>query len=114
MRCITLLPLTCIVVVVSSSAAFLLVPNACPIITTTTTGNCQPSFVDPNPGVVRLHNTDLGMVKKGKKKPLSMEETKIGIDYGKVLVLFVDPRNPYSWFLYILGFITIYGTISGN
>lgn len=108
----TLLLLTCIVAV-SSSAAFLLVPNACPIITTTTTGNCQPSFVDPNPSVVRLHNTDLGMV-KGKKKPLSMEETKTGIDYGKVLLLFVDPRNPYSWFLYMLGFLTIYGTLSGN
>lgn len=54
-------------------------------------------------------------LQKGKKNGISpANDPKAGIDYGKILVLFVDPRNPYSWFLYMLGFITIYGTFSGN
>ena len=64
--------------------------------------------------VLRLDKTALAMVKGGKKKALYMEENDKGIDYGKVLLLFVDPRNPYSWFLYMLGFIITYGTVSGN
>jgi len=49
-----------------------------------------------------------------KKKSSSQSDEKAGVDYGKVLALFVNPANPYSWFLYMLGFIIIYGNISGN
>jgi len=64
--------------------------------------------------VVRMDRSVLGMVKGGKKKAIVVEETDSEIDYGKALLLFVDPRNPYSWFVYMFGFITIYGAVSGN
>lgn len=48
------------------------------------------------------------------KKPRIQTEEKGEIDYGKILALFVNPANPYSWFLYMLGFIIVYGSISGQ
>lgn len=49
-----------------------------------------------------------------KKKDVTSEGEETGIDYGKVLIMFVNPANPYSWFLYMLGFIVAYGTIAGS
>ena len=34
------------------------------------------------------------------------------VDYGKIAVMFVNPLNPYSWFLYMLAGITIYGSLN--
>lgn len=48
------------------------------------------------------------------KRRVEPDIEKKGLDYGKILLTFVNPANPYSWFLYMLGFIIVYGTVSGN
>ena len=40
------------------------------------------------------------------KQPIVEGKTKQGVDYGFVLQQFLNPGNPYSWFLYF--FIGIY------
>jgi hypothetical protein len=94
-----------------SWSAALVVPNASTVRSHSNVGHA--SFLNPATGIARSYSVAL-QLQKGKKKALSVDETKEGIDYGKVMLLFVDPRNPYSWFLYMLGFITIYGTLTGN
>jgi hypothetical protein len=40
-----------------------------------------------------------------KQKPEAVEEKK-GLDYGDIAMQFVNPLNPYSWFIYF--FVGIY------
>ena len=36
------------------------------------------------------------------------------IDYGKILGMFVNPLNPYSWFFYFFVGINVYSAVSNN
>jgi hypothetical protein len=103
--------LTVTYILAASSAAAFVVPTANTVRARPDTKRVSHPRTS---SVLRLEKTALAMAKGGKKKALYMEENDKGIDYGKVLLLFVDPRNPYSWFLYMLGFIITYGTLSGN
>jgi hypothetical protein len=109
MNYVYLLAVACLLA--ASSAAAFVVPNASSI---TPRPDTQRAFYPRTSCVLRLDKTGLAKAKGGKKPALSVEENEKGIDYGKVLLLFVDPRNPYSWFLYMLGFIITFGTVSGN
>mmetsp|Transcript_22310 Transcript_22310/g.31414 ORF Transcript_22310/g.31414 Transcript_22310/m.31414 type:complete len:123 (+) Transcript_22310:31-399(+) len=46
---------------------------------------------------------DAVLVEKGERPKL---------DYGKIALMFVNPLNPYSWFLYFFAGITLYGTFN--
>mmetsp|Transcript_29045 Transcript_29045/g.93663 ORF Transcript_29045/g.93663 Transcript_29045/m.93663 type:complete len:99 (-) Transcript_29045:448-744(-) len=34
------------------------------------------------------------------------------LDSGEIALMFVNPLNPYSWFLYMLAGITLYGNLA--
>lgn len=69
-------------------------------------------------GIVPTTNSELRQstclpLSKRRGVETTTKEQK-GLDYGKILITFVNPANPYSWFLYMLGFIIVYGTINGT
>lgn len=36
------------------------------------------------------------------------------VDYGKILGMFVNPLNPYSWFFYFIVGINVFSAVSNN
>mmetsp|Transcript_13041 Transcript_13041/g.19867 ORF Transcript_13041/g.19867 Transcript_13041/m.19867 type:complete len:107 (-) Transcript_13041:1471-1791(-) len=42
------------------------------------------------------------------------EEEKPTADYGKIALMFVNPLNPYSWFVYFFVGIYAYAALGGN
>ena len=54
--------------------------------------------------VLQQFSTELN-VKKSKTLEDTQEKNKI--DYGKIAVMLVNPKNPYSWFLYAISAICI-------
>ena len=51
--------------------------------------------------LVQKYNTKLNVKKNND------EQEKNKIDYGKIAVMLVNPKNPYSWFLYAIATICI-------
>jgi len=60
-------------------------------------------------GGMREHSAEMFMATNNDDKKGTNE-----IDYGKILGMFVNPLNPYSWAFYFLVGINVYSAVSNN
>ena len=90
--------------------------------------NVACAFTLPSPGSLTSHapyrphlersvewsssfSTELFLAKKKETPDSTATES---LDWGKILGLFVNPLNPYAWFVYFFAFIIGYGALAGN
>ena len=67
-----------------------------------------------------VHHVSSDIKQKQEYSPMAMnakkdfEEEEPTADYGKIVLMFVNPLNPYSWFVYFFVGIYAYAALGGN
>ncbi len=87
-----------ILLAVCGSEGFLVAPGGHSAITTV-----------PSDRIARMPlSSDMALSMAPKKEPMSNEGTN-QVDWGKIAGMFVNPLNPYAWFVYFFVGINVFG-----